>query len=98
MHRGHFYNDGCNAVHDGADRCEVVQGHKRVHFEFGGIEEALDQGQTDGLKDDTARLVQEAGQNKGDFTVGCNHDANDDEGNVAEGFQAWGRSSETPCG
>ena len=97
MHGGHFDDERCDTIHDGADGCKVVQGHKRIHLELCGAEEALNKRQPNGLKDDTTSLVEESRQNKGDFTIGRNHDTNDDEGNIAEGFHAWRRNSKRPC-
>ena len=97
VHFGHFNDEGSDAVHDGANGCKVVQRHERIHLEFSGTEQALDQSQANGLKDDTAGLIEEAGQNKRDLTVGRNHDANYDEGDVTERLQTWRRNAETPC-
>ena len=98
VHNWHLNDKGYDAIHNGTDGREVVQRHKRVHFKFGRAEQAFDQGQPNGLEDDAARLIEEAGKNKCDLAISRDHDAHNDEGNVAEGSQVGRSNTKSPCG
>lgn len=57
VQRGELDNRSDDGVHDGASRCEVVEGNQGVHLEFGRAEQALNHNQTDRLEDGREELA-----------------------------------------
>ena len=70
--RWDFQEESNDAIHHRACRRKVVKRYKRVHFEFGRAEKALDKSKTNGLEDDATALEDES---------------NKDELNLAKGMQ-----------
>ena len=74
------------AVHAGASGRVVVERDERIHLELGRAKQALDHNQADSLKDDATDLEEEADHDELDLAHRSNDNADDNEGNVAEGL------------
>lgn len=94
-HAGNLSEERDQAVHDGASWGKVVEGDERVHLELGGGEQALNHDQTRSLEYNSSQLVEETNEDKLQLAVGCNHDTNDDKGDVSEGLHAdWSNTKD----
>ena len=97
-HARDFEEERDGAVHDGADGGEVVQAHERVHLELRAGEQLLHHDEARGFEDDAAALEEEADHDEFDFADGGDHDAHDDEGDVAQCFEGGLGDAEDPGG
>lgn len=77
---------------------KVVERDQRVHLEVARAQQALDQDKTQGLKDDTADLEHEAAEDELDLAEGGDHDTQDDDGDVPENLDVGWCDAECPCG
>lgn len=80
----HLPNHGDDEVHGGADGGEEVERHERVHPVLGRAEQALDQGEAEGLEDDAQQLEDEADQDEFYLADGRDDDADHNHGHVEE--------------
>lgn len=98
---GHGWNfpEKCDAeVHDGTNWSEIVEGYQWVHLELGRAEKSLDHDNSNSLEDDTSNLEQNTNDNKVNFSNGCDHNTDNNEGDVEEGFHVWFGNSKGPTG
>lgn len=87
-----------HTVHYSASRSEVVEGNQGVHLELCRGKQALNHGQADSLKHDTANLEEESSENEFNLAEGSDDDTDNDDGHVAEGLQiGWCNAQGPAC-
>lgn len=88
---GYLPEEGNDEVHDGANWGEVVQGHEWVHLVIGTVQDALNQVESEGFKNNAADLVDKPDPDKLDLADRGNDNANDDNRDVKEPLEVRAR-------
>ena len=96
-HLGHLHEEPNGKIHAGTGRSKVVERDERIHLELAAAKQTLDHGETSSFTEDACHLEDEAHQDELDLADGCDHDAQDDDGNVGQGFEVGRLHAKGPC-
>lgn len=95
---GNLPEEGNETVHDSANGGEIVKRDQGVHLVLGRAEKGLNKVETNGLEDDTTKLVEESNPDESDLTEGGNHDTDDNGRDVHQNLQIGSRNTHDPTG